>query len=189
MLTSQSKRMVMVSFLSSLFPPIQHFFSQLFFQLNYYPFGQLAAFPQSTSQISAPTAITCLRVAWRRQWRWVLLSFLFPPFDTFLKPNLITIPSAAQAALPQSIEGTRACYHHPHPWGVWRRWWHWVSLLFFFTISNDFSQYFFQWNCYLGGGWLGFAVFHFHPPPHLIFTMSHVSIKICLPKLPFCVVN
>ena len=165
MLTSQSKRMVMVSFLSSLFPPIQHFFSQLFFQLNYYPFGQLAAFPQSTSQISAPTAITCLRVAWRRQWRWVLLSFLFPPFDTFLKPNLITIPSAAQAALPQSIEGTRACYHHPHPWGVWRRWWHWVSLLFFFHYFKWFLTVFFSMKLLFRGGGAGFWCFSFSFPP------------------------
>jgi hypothetical protein len=122
----------------------------------------LADFPQSASQISAPAAIPCLHVAWRRKWRWVLLSF--PPlFATFLKPNKILSrrpcrpPSLIQSreqrpatTIPTSeVCGEGGDIEFP--------------FVFFFTISIVFSQHFFQLNCYLVGGWVCCFSFSFLP--------------------------
>ena len=145
----------------------------------------LTAFPQSARQIRAPADIPCLNVAWRTQWRLVLFSFSFPPFDTFLKSNLMSILSAAKAALPQSIKGTRACHHHLHPGGVWRRPWYWV---FLFSLFQMLSRRIFSVKL-LFNRWQVLIFLIFTPPPHLNFSMSYVPTKICLPKLAFCVVN
>jgi len=52
-------------------------------------------------------------------------SHVYPPHLTlFLTPsfsNLIVIPLVVQVTLPQSIKGTRAHHHHPHPRVVWKR--------------------------------------------------------------------
>ena len=148
----------------------------------------LAVFPQSARQIRAPAAIPSLHVTWRRQWWWVLLSFSFLPIRHFSQIQFNCYPMAAQDTLPQWIKGIRPRHHHPHPWGVWRRWWHWVFLLFFFHYFKCFLTALFSIKL-LFSGWLVLLYFIFIPPPHLNFTMSYVPIKICLPKLPFCVVH
>jgi hypothetical protein len=125
-------------------------------------------------KISAPAAIPCLHVAWRRKWRWVLLSF--PPlFATFLKPNKIlsrrpcrppsliqsreqrpatTIPTSEVCGEGGDIEFPFVFFHYFK-----------CFLTAFFSIKLLFS------------GWLGLLFFIFISPPHLNFTMSYVPIK------------
>ena len=165
MLTSQSKRMVMVSFLSSLFPPIQHFFSQLFFPiklLSLRPAGCLPSVYKSNKCSYCHHLFAC------RMEKAVTVSspLIFIPTLWHFSQTQFNYYSVSCAGCPPSvIEGTRACYHHPHPWGVWRRWWHWVSLLFIFHYFKWFLTVYFSMKLLFSGGVAGLCCFSFSFPP------------------------
>ena len=186
MLTSQSKRMVMVSFLSSLFPPIQHFFSQLFFPiklLSLRPAGCLPSVYKSNKCSYCHHLFAC------RMEKAVTVSspLIFIPTLWHFSQTQFNYYSVSCAGCPPSVNrGNKGLLPPSPPMRCVEKV---VTLSFPFVFFHYFKWFlavFFSMKLLFGGG---VAVFHFHSPPHLIFTMSHVSIKICLPKLPFCVVN
>jgi len=178
-----------VSFLSTLFlPPFYTSSHSFFFQLNYYPFSHAGCLPS----VHKSNKFSCCHplLACHMEKAVTVSSPLIPPlFCHFSQTQFNYYPSAMQAApsLSQSKE-QRPATTIPTSEVCGEGGDIEFSFCFFFTISNVFSQHFFQLNCYLVGGWV-LLFFVFISPPHLNFTMSYIPIKICQPKLLFCVVN
>jgi len=120
MLASHVERAVMVSFplLFNSTTTIPNFFSQLLF-----PIKLLSRWPCRPPSLSRQgkqelPLLSPAHMLHRKDSDGEFSSqFYSPPHSTlFLTapvPNLIAIPLAVQAALPQSIKGTRACHNHP----------------------------------------------------------------------------
>ncbi len=137
--------MVTVSF-SLFYFVLVKLFSQHFFQLNYYLTAVPATLPKSIKESMACCCHTCLRLACRRQWRWVFPFSLLPPTNpilshSFFYPIILLFSWLYQLS---SLNPIAAIHMHGFSWEGNRDF---LSFLFppFQTFSHSF---FFQSNCY-----------------------------------------